>query len=152
MFQMNEDRWGWGGRWGDEGGGALIQLCASITQAGRDEEEEEEVLKFRVELSNFLFCCGLISCFEKKCNIPHSWSQTIILPGSVRLKVVSTKKEKTNRRMLISCNCVSQNSSRLEWNFDQSDWSCSTRCCNIFARVSLERGRKVSREICTSTT
>lgn len=53
-------------------GGALIQLCASITQAGRDEEEEEEVLKFRVELSNFLFCCGLISCFEKKCNIPHS--------------------------------------------------------------------------------
>ena len=60
-------------------GGALIQLCASITQAGRDEEEEEEeALKFRVEFSNFLFCCGLISCFEKKCDIPHTWSQTIL--------------------------------------------------------------------------
>lgn len=66
-------------------GGALIQLCASITQAGRDEEEEE-ALKFRVEFSNFLFCCGLISCFEKKCDIPHTRSQAILPDWKVACK------------------------------------------------------------------
>lgn len=68
-------------------GGALIRLCASITQAGRDEEEEEEeALKFRVEFSNFLFCCGLISCFEKKCDIPHTRSQAILPDWKVACK------------------------------------------------------------------
>lgn len=131
---------------GDEGA-----FCFDPT----DRKRQEEVLKFRIDLANFdkvlscpLYCWHLISCFENNQggDVPLTWSQQhwTLWRSSLSSKKCTWKEKNT---LQISGNSISRKSSHLECYLDKSDYLL----LEYFAMVSLKWGRKVSREICTST-